>query len=74
MTAARLRETFGGTWDGGEREIWGLIDHDGRRLKIELLRSTDWVCSVFRDGACVASSRGPDAVAAARAALQVALE
>ena len=64
-----LRRTFGGTWDGPDREIWGLVERDGQNLKIELLRSSEWVCSVFRDGSCVAQARACNPVAAVEAAL-----
>ena len=69
MTAVELRELFGGRWDGGGREIHGLIDHGGRRLKVELLRGAQWCCSVFDGGNCVASSAEAKPEMAVRAAL-----
>lgn len=69
MTGAELKELFGGRWDGGGREVHGLIEHGGRRLKIELLRGTQWCCSVFERGSCVASSAEADADRAVRMAL-----
>ena len=69
LTGAELRELFGGRWDGGGAEIHGLLDYDGRQLKIELLRGARWYCSVFEGGRCVASSTKAEADAAVRAAL-----
>lgn len=70
MTGSELRAIFGGTWDGGGTEIHGLVEHEGRILKIELLRTSNWTCSVFCDGQCVASARA----SAASEAVQTAFE
>ena len=70
MTGKELQARFGGTWDGGGREIHGLLDHEGRRLKIELLRASTWVCSVFCDGQCVATMRADDAERAVADAIE----
>lgn len=69
-----LRAKFGGTWDGGGREIHGLVDLSDRILKIELLSSSDWMCSVFDAGACVATTRRSDAIDAVGAALDMVEE
>ena len=69
MNAAQLRETFGGSWDVGAREVWGLVHRGERALKIELLHASDWRCSIFERGACIASSRHDHAITAIRTAL-----
>lgn len=69
MTAASLREVFGGKWDGGGREIHGIVQRAGTTLKIELLRASNWCCSIFVDGECVATHRADDAEQAVHQAL-----
>lgn len=69
MTGPELREIFGGRWDGGGREIHGLLKKDGRNLKIELLRTSQWVCSVFEGGTCATTVRADAAVDAVHRAL-----
>ena len=64
-----LRERFGGRWDGSDREIHGLLVRRNSSLKIELLRASDWCCSVFVDGTCVTSASHGDPLAAVEAAL-----
>lgn len=71
MTGAELRDVFGGRWDGGGREVHGLIERDGRRLKIELLHTSDWACAIFEAGRCVASGSDSDAISAVRHTLAV---
>ena len=70
MTAAELRAQFGGQWERGEREIHGLVEQDGRALKIEVLEASKWRCSIFERGSCVASSADNDPAAAVREALR----
>ena len=69
MNGPELRAIFGGRWDGGGREIHGLLEVDGQPLKIELLRSQQWVCSVFVDGDCAVVARADTAEAAVAEAL-----
>jgi hypothetical protein len=70
MTGPELQAIFGGRWDGGGREIHGLLNRSGRNLKIELLRASEWVCSVFDGGSCVATVRAGEADDAVRGALE----
>ena len=63
--ARRLRQHFGGSWDGAHPEIHGLVSLDGQTFKIELLfsrRRNTWQCSVFSAGACLASTSGSDPI------------
>ena len=69
MNGPTMQSIFGGKWDGGGREIHGLVKKKGRNLKIELLRASQWVCSVFDGGACVGTVRADDPVEAVRAAI-----
>ena len=52
-----LRDRFGGSWDGAEHELHGLIELGGRRIKIELMAGRDgrYVANAFDGGTCVAS-------------------
>ncbi len=71
MTGKELQAEFGGVWDGAGREIHGILERGGRKVKIELLRTSLWACSVFEGGSCVGSARSKfarEAVAGALAA------
>lgn len=71
MEAKHLQREFGGKWDGGQREVHGLINFHQKHLKIELLKGREtWVISVFQDGQCVASARNIDAHEGLRRVLQ----
>lgn len=56
MTAAEIQKMYGGSWDGGGREIHGRLP-GAPGHKIELLRrqSGEWLLSVFTAGECVYS-------------------
>ena len=71
VTAVDFRNAFGGSWERGEREIWGLVERDGRALKIEVLATSTWRCSIFERGACVASSAHEDALEAVCVAMRM---
>ncbi len=75
MTTVELRDIFGGSWDGAAPEIHGLIERDGRKLKMELLHSRRrkiWSCSVFHQGACIGQASDSLPANAVRDALRVA--
>jgi hypothetical protein len=67
-----LEREFGGSWDGGRREIHGLVVDRERKLKVELLYSRArkiWNCTLFHGGACVGQASREDPVDAVRNAL-----
>lgn len=68
-----LQEEFGGSWDGANPEIHGLIERDGETLKVELLysaRRNKWTCSVFEGGSCLGSGAHADPLEAVRRAVK----
>ena len=60
-----LKSRFGGSWDGEEPEIHGLIELGGRKLKVELLyvKATEkWQCCIFEEGEVLTIVSGEEVV------------
>jgi hypothetical protein len=68
-----LADEFGGHWDGPEHRLHGLVKHDQRRLKVDVVRRGDeYLCSVFDSGECLATTRAATATEAVRSAFESA--
>ncbi len=69
--AETLRSKLGGSWEGDEEECQGLLESNGRKLKVTLERDGDaHVCEVFDGGAVVGSARASPATRAVGEALR----
>lgn len=63
MMLKSLQSRFGGTWDGGDTEIHGLLELGDQKLKIELLfikATLKWQCCLFKAGEVVSIESGDD--------------
>lgn len=61
----RLKERFGGSWDGGEDEIHGLLLMGARKLNVELMKveaTGKWQCCVFESGEVLTIRSGDQVV------------
>lgn len=65
-----LASEFGGSWDGPEHHLHGLIERDGRKLKLEVSsRQGMYRCAAFARGTCLSDCRASSAAEAVREAI-----
>lgn len=65
-----LAREFGGSWDGSEHHLHGLLERDGRKLKLEVTsRQGEYRCAGFARGACLVDTRASSAAEAVREAI-----